>query len=113
MSRSAIFAWMLVPQLFLTLLSAAIVWGIVKLSTRFQPTASYSVGKTLFLMGNMIALPQLILGFTMLNTFGYNAYDTRILPIWAVVLIVILVSTLILGAFFVSTVRKAWMKGKK
>ncbi|GAI33928.1 unnamed protein product, partial [marine sediment metagenome] len=60
MNRGAIIAWMLTPQFLFALLAGVIVRGITKLSSRFQPTASHRVENILSIMGNMIALPQIV-----------------------------------------------------
>ena len=106
MSRGAIIAWMLTPQLLLSLLSVAIVWGIIKLSARFQQTASGWVGKILSLMGNMVALPQVILGFAMLDIFSYNAYQIHLMPLWVFAVIVMGLGGIALGIFFVLACQK-------
>ena len=101
MSRGAITAWMLTPQLLFALLSAAIVWGTTKLSARFQQTASSWVEKILSLMGNMVALPQIILAFAMLDIFSYNAYEIHLMPLWIFAVIVMGLGGMALGIFFV------------
>ena len=52
-------------------------------------------------MGNMVALPQIILGFAMLDIFLYNAYQIDILPLWIFALIVLVLGGIILGVFFI------------
>ena len=112
MSRGAIIAWMLTPQFFLALLAGAIIWGIIKLDTRFKQTESPWVEKILSLMGNMIALPQIILGFAMLDIFSYNSYQIHLMPLWAFALIVMGLGGIILGIFFVIAIRQVWGTGQ-
>jgi uncharacterized membrane protein len=112
MSRGAIIAWMLTPQFFLALLAGAIIWGIIKLGTRFPSTANRLVEKILILMGNMIALPQIILGFAMLDIFSYNSYQIHLMPLWAFALIVMGLGGIILGIFFVLAIRQVWGTGQ-
>ncbi|MFQ5996896.1 MAG: DUF1648 domain-containing protein [Dehalococcoidales bacterium] len=112
MSRGAIIAWMLTPQFFLTLLAGAIAWGMTKLSTRFQQAAPRWAEKLLSLMGNMIALPQLILGFAMLDIFSYNAYQIHLMPWWVFALIVMGLGGIILGIFFTLAIRQVWKTGR-
>jgi len=57
-------------------------------------------------MGNMLALPQAILFFAMLDIFSYNAYEIRILPLWAIALIIMALGAVILGIFFVRSIRQ-------
>jgi len=108
MSRGAAIAWMLTPQLLSVLISASITWVIIKLSTRFQQADSTVVRQLLLLMGNMVALPQVILGFAMLDIFSYNAYQTHIMPLWAFSLIVMVSGGIILGIYFLSIIRRVW-----
>ena len=110
-SRGAIIAWMLTPQFLFTLLAGAIVWGIAKLSAYFPPAAGQRVGKMLLLMGNMIALPQVILGFAMLDIFSYNAYQIHLMSLWVFALMVMGVGGIILGISFIFAVRRLWTKG--
>jgi len=59
------------------------------------------------LMGNMIGLPQLILCFAILDIFSYNAYQIRLIPLWAFSLIVMGIGAVVLGLVFVSALRRA------
>ncbi len=90
LSRGTIILWMLLPQLFLTLMAVAITWGITKLAARFrQPEGTWiKAERVLLLIGNMIALPQVILCFAMLDIFSYNSYQIHILPLWVFALII-------------------------
>ena len=107
LSRQAILAWLLIPQLFLALLAAAIVWGITRLSTLFpQNETNLRLERIMSLMGNMIGLPQLILCFAMLDIFSYNAYQTHIMPIWIFALIVIGLGSIPLAIFFIQAIRQ-------
>lgn len=107
LSRQAISAWLLIPQLFLALLAAAIVWGITRLSTLFpQNEPNLRLERIMSLMGNMIGLPQLILCFAMLDIFSYNAYQTHIMPIWIFALIVIGLGSIPLAIFFIQAIRQ-------
>jgi len=108
MSRGATIAWMLTPQFFFALLAGAIVWGTIKLSTHFQQTARSWLEKILSLMGNMIALPQIILGFAMLDIFSYNSYQIHLMPLWIFALIIIGLGGIILGIFFTLAIRQVW-----
>ncbi len=101
-SRGALIAWTLIPQFFCVLLAIAIVWAMTKLGTRSQQTASKWVRKMLSLMGNMVALPQIILGFAMLAIFSYNSYQIHLMPLWIFALIVMVLGGIILGIFFIS-----------
>jgi uncharacterized membrane protein len=108
-SRSAAIGWAVVIQLFLIVVAIAIPWGTTKLSALAGQTegAVIKPARTLSLMGNMIALPQIILLFAMLDIFSYNSYQTHLMPVWIFALIVMVIGGIILGVFFIQAVRRA------
>ncbi len=110
LSREMITLWLLVLQLLLTLVAGAIVWGITKLGvlSRQSGSAWIKPERILSLMGNMIALPQIILGFAMLDIFSYNSYHMHIMPLWVFALIIMGLGGIILGIFFILAIRRAW-----
>ena len=112
-NREAITAWMLIPQLLFVLLAAAIVWGVARLSAQFQQVDSRVVKKVLLIMGNMMALPQIILSFAMLDIFSYNAYQTHLMPLWLFAVIFLGLGGIILGVFFVSAIQGAVRQPEK
>ncbi|MBA7647736.1 hypothetical protein ES703_55515 [subsurface metagenome] len=106
MSRGATIAWMLIPQFFLALLATAIVWGTTKFSIRFRQAESSGIKKVLSIMGNMVALPQIILCFAMLDIFSYNSYQIHLIPLWVFALIVMVLGGIILGVIFLQAIRR-------
>jgi len=108
--RGMISLWMLLPQLFFTLLAGAITWGITKVSALFSQPENTRIqpGRILLLMGNMVALPQLILCFAMLDIFSYNAYQIHLIPLWAFALIVMGLGGVVIGIFFIQAISQAW-----
>ena len=110
LSRGMITLWLLVPQFSLTLVAGAIVWGITKLGvlSRQSGSAWIKPERILSLMGNMIALPQIILCFAMLDIFSYNSYQMHIMPLWVFALIIMGLGGIILGIFFILAIRRAW-----
>jgi len=110
LSRGTIILWTLLPQLFLTLLAGATTWGITKLTSRFWQPESTKIKpeRILLLMGNMVALPQAILCFVILDIFSYNSYQIHILPLWVFVLIIMGLGGIILGIFFIQAIRQTW-----
>ena len=110
LSREVITLWALLPQLFLTLVAGAITWGITKLSTMFKQPESIWIKPEgiLLLMGNMIALPQIILCFAMLDIFSYNSYQIHIMPLWVFTLIIMGLGGIFLGIFFIRIIQQAW-----
>jgi uncharacterized integral membrane protein len=105
-SRVAIVAWLLTPQFLLMLIGIAISGIGSIISRRYEPSDSNHIKRLLMAMGNMVALPQIILIFAMLEIFLYNAYEIRVLPLWVIILVVLLLGTIILGIFFIQTIRQ-------
>jgi uncharacterized membrane protein len=105
LSRGAFLAWMLVPQLVFTLL-AVIVARLVLMSARYWPVESKAMNPILPIMGNMVALPQVLLTFTMLDIFLYNAYKIRLIPLWVFALIIMIAGAMILGYHFIKIMRQ-------
>ena len=110
LSRSTIILWMLFPQLFLTLLAGAVTWGIIKLGALLgQPDCTWiKPERILLLIGNTVALPQIILYFAMLHIFIYNAYQIQILPVWVFALIIMVLGGVVLGVLFIRVVWQLW-----
>jgi hypothetical protein len=47
-------------------------------------------------MGNVVALPQLILLFAILDILSYNAFQTHILPMWIFLIVILGLATIAL-----------------
>ena len=106
--RGLIILWTLLPQLLLTLLALVVTWGLTKLSSTFKQMEGFGINldTVALAMGNMIALPQSILFFAMLDIFSYNSYEIRILPLWVFALIIMALGAVILTIFFIRTIRQ-------
>jgi uncharacterized membrane protein len=106
LSRGAFVAWLIVPQFLFTMLAFIIVRLILS-SARYWPMENTPMRRLLPVMGNMIALPQLILTFAMLDVFLYNAYQIKLIPIWVFTTIIMILGVIILGVFFFQIIRQA------
>ncbi len=108
LSREIIVVWLLAPQLFLALLAGGIGWGMTKLGALFGQSEGTGIkpGKIILLMSNMIALPQIILCFAMLNIFSYNAYQVYI-PVWVFLLVILGLATIVLVTLLALIISKA------
>ena len=71
LSREIIILLVLGPQLLLSLTAGAITWGTTKLGQQASQSAGDLIRpeKIILLMGNIIALPQIVLGFVMADIF--------------------------------------------
>jgi len=109
-SRGMAILWTLLPQFFLTLLAVTVTWGATKLNILGKQSMAAGINLRTIpaLMSNMVTLPQIILCFAMLDIFSYNAYQIRLMPLWAFALIVMGLGAIILGIFFVRVVRQVW-----
>ena len=108
--RGTAILWTLLPQLLLTLLAAGTTWGINRLIAPYVEPGRIGIRPDIILnlIGNMIALPQVILCFAMLDIFLYNAYQVHLLPVWAIALIVLGLGGVILGIIFIRAMMQAW-----
>ncbi len=100
----------LLPQFFLTLAAAALAWGMTKVANRFRQPEETRINLEILLslMGNMIALPQIVFGFAMLDIFVYNAYQIHLPPLWIFALIFMIGGGIVIGVFFVRAIRREW-----
>jgi uncharacterized membrane protein len=103
---------LLAPQLLFLLMAWGIAWGVVRLDRRFgwSENGGAGAGRMVSFMGNILALPQLIILFAMLDILSYNAYQTHILPMWLFLIIVLGLITagmLALAAFIFLRVKRA------
>ncbi|MFH1647408.1 MAG: hypothetical protein ABID71_06990 [Chloroflexota bacterium] len=105
LGRAAVTAWLVVPQALCPLFAFGIV-RTAMLSARYLPPESSPMPRLLPVMGNMLALPQVILIFAMLDIFLYNAYKVKLMPVWVFAVIVMALGGIILGVFFVRTTRQ-------
>jgi hypothetical protein len=102
--RGAITIWLLVPQGLFALL-AFITVRIILIGANYWSAENAVLKRVLPIMGNILALPQLILLFAMLNIFLYNIYQTRPINVWLVSLAVLILGAIALVAFFIITIR--------
>ncbi|MFC1993332.1 DUF1648 domain-containing protein [Chloroflexota bacterium] len=110
LSREILAVWMLAPQLLLTLLAGGIAWGVAKIGTIFSQADGSGIKpqSIMWLMGNMVALPQIVICFAMLDIFSYNAYQIHLMPVWIFALIIMGLGGIVLGVFLIRTVMRAW-----
>ena len=118
LSRGMAMAWVLMPQIFLALLAWVLVWVITKLRIFSMQTGSTWIKPEgiLPVMGNMIALAQLVIFFAMLDIFSYNSYQVHIMPMWVSVLIILGIATIalvLLLVFIFSRAKKQFISQPK
>ena len=106
-SRGAIIAWLVIPQFILALIGIALSGVGAMITHKNEPSDRARIMKILIAMGNMVALPQLILLFALLDILLYNAYQIRLIPLWIVIVVVMLIGSIILGIFFLQTLKQS------
>jgi len=110
LSRQMTLVLVLLPQLLLALVGVALAWGMTKLASRFWPSEGTKINlKTIVsLMGNMVALPQIVFGFAMVDIFVYNAYQIHLPPLWIFALIFMVAGGVVIGVVFIRAIRQEW-----
>jgi len=106
LNRVAILAWLVIPQFVLVLFALGITAVATILSVRFQIAENTLIKKLLSIMGNMVALPQIILAFAMLDIFLYNAYQIHLVPLWVFALLVMVLGGIVLGISLIQSIRQ-------
>ena len=100
-SRQIVLLLAILPQLVLFITAIAITWGTLKAGRSIgQITSALKPEGLLALMGNLVALPQIIFGFVMLDVFVYNIASNHIMPIWLFALIIMMAGGIFLVIFF-------------
>jgi len=106
-SRGGVIAWVMGLQLVFALISLAIVYTATSASRRLQLGES-DLNRSLFtIMGNLMALPQIILFFAMLDIFLYNAYQIKLIPLWVFAVVVLALGGVVLGVYFIRAIRQS------
>jgi hypothetical protein len=114
LSREMVTGWLLAPQFLLAMVSAGITLAMTRLSAFFKSpqNAAIKPAGIMLLIGNMVALPQIILLFAMLDTFSYNSYQVHLMPLWVFALIIMGLGAIALGIIFIQALRRAGQTGK-
>ena len=106
LGRTVFTTWTLVAQAVLTLGSFVFV-RLVLLGTRNMTVENAALQRLLPVMGNMVALPQVIILFALLDVFLYNLYQIKLIPLLIFALIVLVLGGAALGFFFFRAARQA------
>ena len=113
-SRAAVTSIALIPQFILMPLSAFIALGVIKLGrTSGQVAGSLGPEKLIVFMCNLVALPQVVIGFVMLDIFSYNVSGSHLMPVWLFVIIAMALAGVILAAFIIQAIRRSRQGGQR
>jgi uncharacterized membrane protein len=97
----------LIPQALLTLVGLALAWVTTRMMARSWPEGTKTnPGTIVAIMGNMVALPQIVLGFAMADIFVYNAYQVHLPALWIFALIIMVAGGVIIGVVFTRAIRR-------
>jgi uncharacterized membrane protein len=108
--------WVLFLQVILTFGAILVTRAVSWLSRCFLTSGNIVINprRILALTGNMVAIPQIIILYAILNIIIFNVYQVRIQPsILLFSLIVLMLGAVILTVFLVQDVKKVWDSNKK
>jgi len=109
LSREWFTVIILLVQFLLASVGAGIALIVAKMgqwSVKAGTLQARALPGVIAVMSNMVVLPQLVLGFTMLETFSYNAYQVHLLSPYTFTLIVLLVGGLVLAFLFFKAIKQ-------
>ncbi len=109
-TRGAFTGWMIIPHAFFILLAFFMV-RMLTLGAKYAPPGETPLLQLLPLMGNMAALPQIIIFVIMLQLCLYNAYNTGIIPLWITAVVILAAGGLALVLMFMR-IKKQYGKKK-
>jgi hypothetical protein len=108
--------WVLVFQIGLALGAITVTWAVSWLARRFlrPEAAAVSPQRIMLLTGNMVALPQIIILYYVLDVFSFNTGRGH-LPVSVLVfaLLVLLAGGAVLGLFLLQMVKQAFGGNRK
>jgi uncharacterized membrane protein len=105
-SRGGFIAWMIIPQFIFAVIAIAVV-RLVMLTSRNFPVGKSPLQDILPIMGNMLALPQLVIIFALVSFFIYNAYQIKLISLWVFILIILVIGVIVLALLFMRAIRRA------
>ena len=107
LDRQTFLAWALGLQLVFVLLSLAMTLFITMAIRRVLLTET-TLNRTVFsIIGNVIALPQIVIAYAMLDIFLYNIYGKSLPALWAFALAVMVVGGIVLTVLFARAVAQS------
>ena len=108
LDRGSILLLTLLPQFILFIIAITITWWIIRAGRSIGQIASaLKPERLLMLMSNIVALPQIIFGFVMLDVFIYNIYGNHLMTIWLFALIIMIIGGIILAIVFIQAFKRS------
>jgi uncharacterized membrane protein len=100
LDRNFFVGWMLALQLVFTIFSAAIALLVTGAFRRMRLKES-QVSRTVFsLMGNMLALPMIMVFYAILGIFIYNLSGRALPALWGFALVVLVIGGIVMAVLF-------------
>ena len=107
LDRAVFLAWVLGLQLVFVLLALALTFSITSAARRIQ-LAETPQNRMLFaIIGNIVALPQIIIAYAILDIFLYNIYEKALMSLWVFAVAVMFVGGVVLAVFFTRAVAQS------
>jgi small-conductance mechanosensitive channel len=107
LSQQSALVLALLPQILLAVVALALAFVVSRLVSRSWPEGTRTNPKTIVaVMGNMIALPQIIFGFAMADIFVYNAYQIHLPFLWIFAVVIMVAGGVIIGVAFARARRR-------
>jgi uncharacterized membrane protein len=102
MGRISITAIMLGLQFVIIAMVVLVIRTIIGFAkTIEQSSPGFNPDRFMLLMGNIAALPQLVLAVIMFDIFSFNVVEKHVLSIWLLILIMAISGAVILSVFFI------------
>jgi hypothetical protein len=99
--RGVFLGWSLGLQLLLSLAAVIIVLLVVYVGRRMQ-LADNQLNRTLTgIMGNIVAMPQLIICYAVLDIFLYNIYHKSLPPLWIFGIAILFIGGIVIFSVFI------------
>ena len=100
-SREMLALFMLLPQLLFVLLGGGLTGMITRIGGSMgQLSPALNPERIIMIMGSMVIMTQIILGFIMLDIFSYNINSSHLMPVWLFAIIVMIIGGITLTLFF-------------
>ncbi len=111
-NRIVFIAWMIVPNILFTLLAISLI-RVVMAWAKYAPPGETPLNELLSIMGNLLALPQIVMFATMLQLVLYNAYHTGVIPLWILAVVILVIGAVALVYMFMRINRQYRKKKDK
>lgn len=108
LSQQKVMVLALLPQLLLVLVGLGLAWIMSRMVSHSWPAEGTKTNPSAIvaIMGNMVALPQIVFGFAMADIFVYNAYQIHLPSVWILSLVVVVAGAIVIGVFFTRAIRR-------